>query len=449
MEHAEEQEKQKTRGGACEFPYFERNNYYFGKLMTVRDFFAEQCYFNQKRWLINRMVNGWGVVCGLDVCEPDVRKSDPYGSSCVCNDSVIVTPGLAIDCLGREILVCDKQAVSLIPVEPDCSELTGKPEYSVQEKTSEDETLVICLEYNECKTETINMPPTGNCNQQERCEFNRIMDNFRILTRRKADVCTDHPHDKICPLYDKSKTIHEFLSEKLKTCPSCPECADKSKIPCLVLAEISIKDGKYNIDQSKRKLVYRNPLLYDLIDCFHGDLPHVININWPKPEEGPLPWNVFENMMTNVGVEVTFDKKMDEGTLNENTFLFMVKETERETGYFQYKCIPSNGFDFAKSDSQRTVATLKLDKRWLAEVFEGYSAIQEGAEFLVLLRSDHIMSMSENRKALDGNFIGGILPSGNGVQGGDFVSWFSVNAKEEAKEEKTSRKGPRSRESKV
>ena len=97
MEREEKQEVQKIRGGACEFPNFERNNYYHGKFMTVRDFFAEQCYFNQKRWLINRMVNGWGVVCGLDV------KKHPSDEMCV-----MVTPGLAIDCLGREILVCDE-----------------------------------------------------------------------------------------------------------------------------------------------------------------------------------------------------------------------------------------------------------------------------------------------------------------------------------------------------
>ena len=48
-------------------PYHERNNYFFAKLMTVRDFFAEQTYFNNKRWLLNRLIHGWGVVCGLDV----------------------------------------------------------------------------------------------------------------------------------------------------------------------------------------------------------------------------------------------------------------------------------------------------------------------------------------------------------------------------------------------
>ncbi|RIK74672.1 hypothetical protein DCC62_14805, partial [candidate division KSB1 bacterium] len=61
-------EKEKDHGsGVCAIPFFERNNYFYSKLMTVRDFFAEQRYFNEKRWLMNRMISGWGVVCGLDV----------------------------------------------------------------------------------------------------------------------------------------------------------------------------------------------------------------------------------------------------------------------------------------------------------------------------------------------------------------------------------------------
>ena len=73
-------EEHKKRCGVCEIPYFERNNFFYGKMMTVRDFFAEQFYFNEKRWLINRMVLGWGVVCGLDVRPKDnsSRRGDRY-----------------------------------------------------------------------------------------------------------------------------------------------------------------------------------------------------------------------------------------------------------------------------------------------------------------------------------------------------------------------------------
>lgn len=471
MEHEEEQEVQKIHGGACEFPYFERNNYYHGKFMTVRDFFAEQCYFNQKRWLINRMVNGWGVVCGLDV------KKHPRNEMCV-----IVTPGLAIDCLGREILVCEEQAVSLIPEEPECSDV-GEGEYSTREKTLQDKTLVICLEYRECKTETVSLPPQGNCGQKERCEFNRIMDSFRIRTLWKADVCTNDSDKRLCPLdgikgtgkdpdTGDYQTVHEYLCENLKErCFRCPECPEGPSLLCIVLAEIPVvleggkEEGKKQegcekqenvrqedvkqegeqtvferwrpdtdrIDPSKRRLVYRNPLLYDLIDCLHGDLPRIIDINWPRPDEGPMRWSWFKEIMTkeNEGLKITFDRRMKEATINANTFLFMVKEKDRETGHFQYRCVDDLNIKYDPgSEPGPSVVTLKLNKKWIAEVFRGYSAIQEGAEFLVKLRGDHIMD-AENRRALDGNFIGGKLPSGNGVQGGDFVSWFSVEAKEE------------------
>ena len=46
------------------FP-FERNRYFYGKLLTVRDFEVEQRYHCTKRALLNRLVHGAGVVCGL------------------------------------------------------------------------------------------------------------------------------------------------------------------------------------------------------------------------------------------------------------------------------------------------------------------------------------------------------------------------------------------------
>jgi hypothetical protein len=88
--------------GVCRVSPLQRNNYFHGKLMTVRDYTAEQDYFNEKRRLVNRMVNGWGVVCGLDV-------SSAEGDG----DYACVTPGMAIDSCGREITVCDELTVPL------------------------------------------------------------------------------------------------------------------------------------------------------------------------------------------------------------------------------------------------------------------------------------------------------------------------------------------------
>ena len=60
---------------------------------------------------------------------------------------------------------------------------------------------------------------------------------------------------------------------------------------------------------------------------------------------------------------------------------------------------------------------------------------------MVVLKGDHIMSVERNgepSKALDGNFIGGVLPSGNGIQGGDFVSWFYISTPEQVQENEIS-----------
>ena len=44
-----------------------RNRYFYGKLLDVAQFDVEQSYLNGKRWLLNRLVSGWGVICGLNV----------------------------------------------------------------------------------------------------------------------------------------------------------------------------------------------------------------------------------------------------------------------------------------------------------------------------------------------------------------------------------------------
>src|SRR5436305_1006460 len=72
----------------------ERNNFFYGKIMAVRQFSRETTYLNAKRWLLNRLVLGTGIVCGLKV------EVDPKNAG-----MVLVHPGVAIDGLGREIVV--------------------------------------------------------------------------------------------------------------------------------------------------------------------------------------------------------------------------------------------------------------------------------------------------------------------------------------------------------
>ena len=73
------------------FP-FERNRYFYGKLLTVRDFEVEQRYHCTKRELLNRLVHGAGVVCGLGVTASD-------------ESTLMIESGMALDYQGREIVL--------------------------------------------------------------------------------------------------------------------------------------------------------------------------------------------------------------------------------------------------------------------------------------------------------------------------------------------------------
>ncbi len=83
---------------------FERNNYYYGKLLTSKDFQSEQDYMNNKRRLINRILHGVGIVYGLDVVAAD-------------DSSIILQSGMALDAAGREVVVPRTQVLKLSTIE--------------------------------------------------------------------------------------------------------------------------------------------------------------------------------------------------------------------------------------------------------------------------------------------------------------------------------------------
>ena len=107
------------------FP-FERNQYYYGKLMTQQDFVSEQKYMNDKRRLINRFLHGTGVVSGLQVVRMDEK-------------SFSVEAGLALDEVGREILVSQPAVLRL-------DQMDGYEQ--LQEQSSSD-AAYLCIAYQE------------------------------------------------------------------------------------------------------------------------------------------------------------------------------------------------------------------------------------------------------------------------------------------------------------
>src|SRR5260370_19501164 len=83
-----------------------RNRYFYGKLLDVAQFDIEQSYMNGKRWLLNRLFSGYGVICGLNVqLGPDNQRSR-------------VTPRPSIDKHGHEIMVWQPAGAQPLPPPP-------------------------------------------------------------------------------------------------------------------------------------------------------------------------------------------------------------------------------------------------------------------------------------------------------------------------------------------
>src|SRR5271157_5256351 len=107
----------KTNGSTIEHgfeaPYFDRLNYFYGQMLGVNDFSAEQSYFRDKIKLHNRCLHGYGTVCGLKVC---VYVPPPPKDGCapeVPAPWIEIEPGLALDSEGNELIVRKGRFVNL------------------------------------------------------------------------------------------------------------------------------------------------------------------------------------------------------------------------------------------------------------------------------------------------------------------------------------------------
>lgn len=91
----------------------ERMRWYTGRFVTARDLTDEQRYLVHRRWLINRVLHGEGVLCGLHVVPHEREDCGPT--------TVWIEPGIALDCCGRELISSCRLCVTWPPAaEPGC-----------------------------------------------------------------------------------------------------------------------------------------------------------------------------------------------------------------------------------------------------------------------------------------------------------------------------------------
>ncbi len=162
------------------FP-FERNRYYYGKLLTEQDFIQEQKYFNDKRRLHNRFLHGVGIAAGLRVVMVDEK-------------SISVEDGVAFDFSGREILVD-------IPSVYRLSTIDG---FEAIMENSRRDYAYLCISYDEQGEFPSHNIASGEFNQED--TFDKTREKYHLYLTDKEPENNDMTLEG---LFEKKEIIYE------------------------------------------------------------------------------------------------------------------------------------------------------------------------------------------------------------------------------------------------
>ncbi len=224
---------------------FVRNHFFYGKLMDVDQFEKEQNYGLAKRALMNRLMLGCGVVCGLNVVK------DPESEN-----RILILPGVAIDGCGHEIVFPEKVSVDPHQLTDNEGRPTGEP---IQSGLVE-----ICLAFKEVKTDPVPVLVPDCDRTGDNCAHSSIKEGFCILVRNAENDSSAPP---TCALGEiplsANGDLHDLVCRRISEA-----CSETGEETCVALARVEVSLNDTSIDScTNRKLVYSNALLHELILC--------------------------------------------------------------------------------------------------------------------------------------------------------------------------------------
>ena len=210
-------------------PVLEFVNYFPNMLLTADEMRAADEYFRVKLRRHNRMLHGWGVVCGGEVIALKTKWQVKVGKT------YVITPAGDEICIPEDItfdLASDSpKAYDPCPRPTPCS-----PAGAV--KAAEGKTIYLAVCYSECNTRPVRIHPAGcgcGCDDSA-CEYSRVRESYEL-------VCLDvlpESHQKATDADSKlKKLMFEYIDKKDKNLP-IPVCPPHTDDCCVVLAKITL-----------------------------------------------------------------------------------------------------------------------------------------------------------------------------------------------------------------
>lgn len=411
----------------------ERNRFFTGKFMAARDFNAEQHYHRSRHLMHNRILHGMGTVCGMRVC----HHPNPN-----CDTWVVIRAGIAIDCCGREIVLDHDTALDLAeylkasdPVQTAAAEpvsqtdektATADPEQSAVPKSEAHagqataNLLVVGIRYCEEPVEFVPaLYAEGTCDPL-RHEANRIRETWQLEVHHWADL------DRSCWPLTAGEPPCNYYDDCDETLPGpagpClePDCRCGGLVPlALIQPASSIDEAGVNEAQRRFAIDMRGrPALHPA----PAHLTHIVWHNWSHG--GELTLNKLHNEMEN-RLTIHFDrplKKYPEAEIglgiNPNTFIVQFYTGATET--LEFLRFDPDAPPTLSDDGRTATFTIAPDLTYP----KNRRGLHDGAIIYVTLRCDFILDCHDN--PVDGDYLRAALPTGNGIPGGVFESWFRV-----------------------
>ncbi len=411
-------------GSACGRIGAERNRYFTGKYMAARDFAVEQDYFLTHHRLHNRVLHGWGVVCGLRVVEhpdPECRKR-----------WVVVKAGIAVDCCGREVVLLKDKGIELplppdnsdhhaagavLPPEPAAESAQSDPAqngpglYSPQHPppSQAEREFLVCIQYAEHKIEKVPaLYNDGNCEPGKE-DYNRVRECAELVVLDPDDV--PECWRKAVPIDPTKHCCNDCDDPIPGPAGIClePQCPCKDTVP-LALVQWVPRDHDHplHIHMDGRQTLPTPPEF----------LTHIVGTNWPHG--GTITLTHLREQM-NGRLEIYFDRKIKPAHemasgINEFTFMAQYGDIQRQTEFLPTR--PGQG----PSLDGLCKAIYPIEPSILID--DGRGLTLSNHVLFVTLYCDFILDCHDN--PVDGNFLGAKFPTGNGQRGSTFRSWFRV-----------------------
>lgn len=396
-------------------PPLRRLRYFHGQMLGARDFQREQEYHREKLKLRMRCLLGYGVVCGLHV-EPVPQDDDcapggdehttAAGESVPAEESaaepeytrhrakVRITPGLAVDCDGNEVVVRGGCVIDLWKALPPDERDT--------------DTVWVGIRYAERPVEATRAVYNDGCADTSDCEFGWTEECYKVCV-----TGCEPPVDERCD-----------------TC--CSRCEHKT----LWLARIDCADRHEPVRQDRIHMNVRRP--------FGRHLPTVITgINWIHGHTYTVDEAkaLLGTQDEDAGLVVRFSSDVRTDTLRPGVVELQVIEggsgRNASTWYM--------GGTFAEPDAECGEFTQEFRYRQTTR-----ETLQDGDRVMITIRAAFILDRC--CRPVDGTHVGGRVPtidadtdasaaragcdlppsgigpwtSGTGAGGDVFESWFFV-----------------------